>query len=151
VHKGNEQLNLSEKIPMKRLKTILLILSLFAAIAAAYAWFFVWNKPQTNVEKSKGIPVSATVLFQAYTVDEQLANKTYLEEIVEVTGEVKTISINGEGFTVVVLKTDDPMFGINCTVEEKKSTMKEGETVTLKGICTGYLTDVVLIRCHRIK
>jgi hypothetical protein len=43
------------------------------------------------------------------------------------------------------------MFGINCTMEEKDGNIKEGDEVVLKGICTGYLTDVVLIRCYKIK
>jgi len=28
-----------------------------------------------------------------------------------------------------------------------QSKYKKGEKVTLKGICTGYLSDVVLVRC----
>jgi Flp pilus assembly protein CpaB len=136
---------------MKQMKIILLAVVILAAIAAGYVWLFIWNKPQTNVEQAKGIQVEAKLLFQAYSSNEQQANAAYLEKIVEVTGEVKTVTRNAEGFMVVLLKTDDPMFGINCTLEQNEVVMKEGETVTLKGICTGYLTDVVVIRCIVIK
>jgi hypothetical protein len=136
---------------MKQMKIILLAVVILAAIAAGYVWLFIWNKPQTNVEQAKGIQVEAKVLFQSYSSNEQQANAAYLEKIVEVTGEVKTVTRNAEGFMVVLLKTDDPMFGINCTLEQNEVVMKEGETVTLKGICTGYLTDVVVIRCIVIK
>lgn len=136
---------------MKQMKIILLAVVILAAIAAGYVWLFIWNKPQTNVEQAKGIQVEAKLLFQSYSSNEQQANATYLEKIVEVTGEVTTVSTNAEGFMVVLLKADDPMFGINCTLEQKDVVIKEGETVTLKGICTGYLTDVVLIRCYKVK
>jgi uncharacterized protein (UPF0333 family) len=136
---------------MKQFKTIFLAVVILAAIAVGYVWFFIWNKPQSNVAQAKGIPVEAALLFQSYSTNEQQANATYLEKIVEVKGEVKTVSANAEGFMVVLLKANDPMFGINCTLEQKDVVIKEGETVTLKGICTGYLTDVVLIRCYKVK
>jgi hypothetical protein len=148
---GDENLNLNEKFPMKQLKTILLIVFVLAASFAAYAWFFIWNQAPVNVEKAKAIPVSAKALFQAYSTNEQMANQSYLEKILEVTGEVTTVTTNAEGFTVVLLKTDDPVFGINCTLEKSTNEIKQGTRITLKGICTGYLTDVVLIRCYKIK
>jgi hypothetical protein len=151
MHKGAEKLNLKYRIFMKQFKTVLLSVTILAALAAGYVWLFIWNKPKTNVEQAKGIQVEAKVLFQSYSSNEQQANAAYLEKIVEVTGEVKTVTRNAEGFMVVLLKTDDPMFGINCTLEQNEVVMKEGETVTLKGICTGYLTDVVVIRCIVIK
>lgn len=117
---------------------------------ALYVWCFIWNKPQLNVAAAGGIKVAAVALFNAYSSNEQSANANYLEKILEVSGEVTSVTRNTEGFTVVLLKTDDPMFGINCTLEQKDVTLKEGDTVTLKGICTGYLTDVVLIRCYKI-
>lgn len=147
MHKGAEKLNLKYRIFMKQFKTVLLALIILAALAAGYVWLFIWNKPQINVEQAKGIQVEAKLLFQSYSSNEQQANATYLEKIVEVTGEVKTVTSNAEGFSVVLLKTEDPVFGINCTLEQKDVVIKEGETVTLKGICTGYLTDVVVIKC----
>lgn len=136
---------------MKQLKTISIIIAILTLIGAGYIWFFIWNKSETNVADSKGIPVEAVGLFQSYVSNEQKANTNYLEKILEVSGEVNTVSTNAEGFLVVLLKTNDPMFGINCTMEQKDVVIKEGETVTLKGICTGYLTDVVLIRCYKTK
>lgn len=118
--------------------------------AAAYVWFFVWNKPQTNVANADGIKIAATALFSAYNSNEQIANQKYLEKILEVSGEVTGVNKNAEGLTVILLKTDDPMFGVNCTLEQKNVQVKEGDTILLKGICTGFLTDVVMIRCYKV-
>jgi len=135
---------------MKKIKTIVLLIVAIALLGSAYAWFFVWNKPQQNVKSATPIPVQATTLFNEYSTNEKTANAKYIDKIVEVSGTVSSISKNSEGKTVVLLKTDDLMFGVNCTMEENTE-LKEGETVSLKGICTGYLTDVVLIRCYKTK
>jgi hypothetical protein len=131
-------------------KAALVTLVLLMAVAA-YVWFFVWNKPQTNVAGATALKIEAVALFNDYSTNEQAANQKYLEKILEVRGVVTNVTKNAEGQTVVLLKTNDPMFGVNCTIEEKNIIFKEGDAVTLKGICTGYLTDVVLIRCFLIK
>jgi DNA/RNA endonuclease YhcR with UshA esterase domain len=135
---------------MNRLKKIVLILLFVLLAVATYTWFFVWNKPQTNVAKADALKIKASALFNEYSTNEQTANQKYLEKILEVTGEVTSITKNVEGQTVILLKTNDPMFGVNCTMEEKNIVLKEGDAVTIKGICTGYLTDVVLIRCYKV-
>jgi hypothetical protein len=135
---------------MKSSKTIFLLLLTLLLSAAFYIWFFIWNKPQANVAKIEGIKIEAATLFNEYISNEKAANQKYLEKILEVTGVVTSITKNAEGLAVILLKADDPMFGINCTMEGKANNIKEGEQVTLKGICTGYLTDVVLIRCYQV-
>lgn len=135
---------------MKSFRMLLLAAAILIAVAAVYVWFFIWNKPQLNVADAKAIKIEAVALFNAYSSNEQSANTNYLEKVLEVSGEVTSVTQNAEGFTVVLLKTEDPIFGINCTLAQKEVTVKEGDTVVLKGICTGYLTDVVLIRCYKI-
>lgn len=134
---------------MKQIKAILFSLLFVALLGSAYAWFFVWNKPQQNIKQASAISINATDLFNAYSLNEVEANKTYIDKVVAVTGEVSNVGKNSEGKTVVLLKSDDLMFGVNCTLEEA-APVKNGETITLKGLCTGYLTDVVLIRCYKM-
>jgi len=104
-----------------------------------------------NIEKAKAITIEASALFDEYSANEKAANAKYIDKVLEVSGEVTNVSKNAEGLTVIMLKTNDLMFGVNCTMEEKEVKCKAGDKLTLKGICTGYLTDVVLIRCHRVK
>ena len=134
-------------------RTLLLGLLLPAVLLALaiYVWFFVWNKPALNIEKAKAITIEASALFDEYSANEKAANAKYIDKVLEVSGEVTNVSKNAEGLTVIMLKTNDLMFGVNCTMEEKEVECKAGDKLTLKGICTGYLTDVVLIRCHRVK
>ena len=133
---------------MKKIKIILFLIVALALLGSVYAWFFIWNKPQQNIKNAPAIQIQATAIFNEYSTNEKTANARYIDKIVEVTGTVNSVSKNAEGKTVVLLKTDDLMFGVNCTMEEDVQ-VKEGDTVSLKGICTGYLTDVVLIRCYK--
>lgn len=132
---------------MKRSITILITLSLLA-IVAAYIWFFIWNPAPPSIEKTKSIVIDAVALFDAFSQNEKKANADFLDKVLEVRGEVTNVTMNADGSAVILLKTNDLMFGINCTMEEKNIQLKKGDQVTLKGLCTGYLTDVVLIRCH---
>ena len=63
---------------------------------------------------------------------------------------VTTIEFDGEK-TAISLQTKDDFGSVVCylTKEEfKKSTeIKEGQEVVLKGICTGFLMDVILVKC----
>ena len=70
--------------------------------------------------------------------------------MIEVTGAVAGINTNQEGKTIVQLQSNDALFGVNCTME-KETGIKQGETVTIKGVCSGFTTDVILIRCYLIK
>lgn len=134
---------------MKKIRLIIILIVIFSIAGSAYAWFFIWNKPKQDVKDAKAIPVQATAIFTEYNTNEKTANSKYIDKIVEVTGEVSNVSKNSEGKTVVLLKTDDLMFGVNCTMEEDAN-INTGDKVSIKGICTGYLTDVVLIRCYKI-
>jgi hypothetical protein len=133
---------------MKKIALVTLVLLL---AVAAYVWFFVWNKPQTNIAGANALKTEAVTLFNEYSTNEQAANTKYLEKVLEVSGKVTSVTKNAEGLAVVLLQSDDPLFGINCTIEQKNVQVKQGEEVVLKGLCTGYLTDVVLIRCYKVK
>jgi tRNA_anti-like len=134
---------------MKKFKIPIVLLLLAVIAGGIFAWFFYWNKPQQNIKDASSVAVSANELFTNYSTNEQKANQSYIDKIVAVTGEVSSLTKNSEGKTVVMLKTNDPVFGVNCTMEQD-AVMKTGETITLKGICTGYLTDVVVIRCYKV-
>lgn len=134
---------------MKKRSVIVFIL--FAALIGAASLFFYtkWNKPHKSVENADAVQIYADDLFSAFSENEQQATEKYNGKVLEITGTVSSTATNQEGKTIVQLQTNDPMFGINCTME-KNTTLKEGETVTLKGICSGFTTDVIIIRCYPI-
>jgi hypothetical protein len=116
-------------------------------ITGGFVGYKMWNKPHRNVEEAKAITVTAGQLANGYETNEPESNSQYLDKILEVTGEVTEVSKNQKGEQVISLKGTD-MAGIICTLEGTASAeIKPASKITLRGICTGFLTDVVLVRC----
>lgn len=111
---------------------------------------FVYNKPHINVAKSKSDKyVSAKTLLADFEANELKANTEYLEQIVEVTGVISELSIH-KNKGIISLESQEAMGSVLChlSMDEtaKMTTLKQGTTITIKGICTGYLMDVILIK-----
>lgn len=133
---------------------MLLTLVLVGAIAGSY----MFNKKGPDIANASGVKVSAAKLFEAFSKDSVLANKTYLDKIVEVSGQVTKLNKNQQSQSIVLLKTNTAEASINCTLESPAGTnIKEGTNITIKGICTGLgqgdadfgiLPDVYLSRCY---
>ncbi len=106
--------------------------------------YYVWNKPARDVATELGIRITATAMFDSFTNNERAANISFLNKTIEVTGNVTEVKFNQSGKTVIYLKSADPMFGVNCTFKQNPGKISKGENIIFKGICTGYLSDVIL-------
>jgi flagellar basal body-associated protein FliL len=131
----------------KKIITWVLLSVLVLLGTGGFVGYRMYTKPHRNVAEAKTIQVSATDLAAAYENNEAGANSLYLDKVIEVKGEVNEITKNQKGETVITLKGTD-MSGLICTLEGTTATeIKPNSSVVIKGICTGYLTDVVLVRC----
>jgi hypothetical protein len=128
---------------MTKRKSIIILLAFFIITAISYA-FYVWNTPHRNVSKETGIKISATALFDSFSNNENTANNLFLNKTIEVKGKVTAVKVNNAGQTVIYLQSNDPVFGVNCTFSNTPRSIKKDETIVFKGICTGYLDDVIL-------
>jgi len=131
----------------KTKKLLALLLVLFVIIFAGYKYY---NKPHIDVaETSANLSIEYQSLIDEFTNNETEANSKYLDQIVQVTGPiVKLDTVRGK---LIISLGKEKMFGnVTChlTAEEteKKYDLKEGQVITLKGICTGYLANVVLVK-----
>jgi tRNA_anti-like len=115
------------------------------SLIAISAWY-VFLKPGRNIQGEKTISVTATSVFQAYQDDEKKANLLYLDKALAVSGKISEVKTNQQGQQVIVLATDDPIFGVVCTMA-KPIDAAAGKEIRIKGFCTGYATDVVLRDC----
>ncbi len=118
-----------------------------AVVAAIGVWFFVFYKPthfKRDVADEKGIVVAATAIVNAYVSNEAEANKQFLNKAVEVTGEVMDVKKDQEGKTTVALKGGDAFSNVFCTLKETATNIQGGTQITIKGVCTGFLSDVVI-------
>ncbi|MBL7851687.1 MAG: hypothetical protein JNN04_12355 [Cyclobacteriaceae bacterium] len=119
-----------------------LILAAIAIVAAIGVYLYI-NKPHRSVQDEEALRISADSLFQAFASNEADANAKYLNKVVLVSGKVTSVETNTDGNTVIVLETGDLMFGVNCTLAEPANPAV-GQEIVLRGICTGYLADVII-------
>ncbi|NDK56632.1 OB-fold protein [Pontibacter fetidus] len=133
------------------MKKILLIV-LSVAVIGIVAAVLLYNKPHRDTASAESdFAVAAPVLLQEFTTDEAAANQKYLDKVVAVRGKVKTMVPDEEGNINLTLDANNAMSGVICTIPktdaESAANVKAGDEVTVKGVCTGVLMDVVLIRC----
>ncbi|THU35934.1 hypothetical protein FAM09_21315 [Niastella caeni] len=126
-----------------------MLFTLGCAFVATLAGFLIYshNKPPRNVVSEAGIPVTATELYAKFTSDQLQANQAYLNKVLQVSGHVLVVKTIPHEGRVVILNTGDPMVGISCSLNTTESTtrpLKLGDKITIKGVCSGYLSDVVL-------
>lgn len=135
---------------MKRALYITGIVVLIGILAVSFVIIKMYNKPHTNVsDTTPEYVVTAGMLISEFESDEQQANKKYLDQIIQVEGVVAMINIVN-GNSTVTLSTSGSTGMVVCTMEPSQNKkvlgIDKGATLTIKGICTGYLMDVMLVR-----
>jgi hypothetical protein len=126
---------------------IIIIIAIIAAIAfSAYYYIFVYSSNNhRQVQSETGIVITSDSLVAKYQADENLANSLYLNKAVAVTGNLLSIDKNQEGKTTLVIGRSDSFSNVSVTmISTAPITQKVGETITIKGLCTGALSDVVI-------
>jgi len=126
---------------------IITAVALIAAIVfSVYYYIFVYSSDNhRQVQSETGIVITSDSLVAKYQADEKLANSLYLNKAVVVTGVILSIDKNQEGKTTLVLGRSDSFSNVSVTmISTAPITQKVGESITIKGLCTGALSDVVI-------
>jgi uncharacterized membrane protein len=130
---------------MKYWKKILILSVVIAIVMVSFVYYYIFiysKNNHRNVANEKGIVATAVQLLNDYTNNEDSANKKYLDKTIEVTGEVA--SVKQDSLISVTLKTNNVFSSVYCTLQGNQPKPDSGKIVTIKGICTGKLSDVVL-------
>lgn len=130
-------------------KIIIITLILIAGGLAGGAYLF--NKPRQSVmDIEPAYRLSASTLVSEFEQDEAKSNEKYLGKVIEVTGIVDASNIDEKGILSITLRGGD-LAGVGCQFENSKNSksnkLTTGQSVIVKGICTGILIDVVLVDC----
>jgi hypothetical protein len=132
----------------------LLIFGCLAAVIGGGVGYYMWNKPHAEIGKPN-FTITATDLAAEFATDEAKATAKYVGTmdkmiVVQVSGTIASVEKDSAS-TSVALETGDPINGVSCVLDKftKQVTtdFKVGDAITLKGICTGKLSDVVIDRC----
>jgi tRNA_anti-like len=152
-------LNLIKPMVTKKLRTFFFLIAIIF-IAAAAAGYWLWNKPHKNVKDTAAIKVAATELYDLFISDSVKAQNLYVDKIILVSGQVEKISVNQQSQPIILLNSGLPGAYINCTMENNTEDIKEYDSISIKGICSGYISgdadmglpgDVFVIRGYLSK
>ena len=130
---------------IKKIVIIVLAISTILACSVYYYVFVYAKNHHRDPLNEQGIIVTAEKLVNTFQKNEQEGNGLYLNKTVDVTGKVASIIKNQENKTVVSLQSQDPFSSVACTLKIENSKIYVGQTITLKGICTGFLSDVIVV------
>lgn len=129
----------------KKLLIIGFVLALFT-VAAGYYYVFIYSvKHHRAIDKEKAIAISATALISAFVTNEQAANRQFLNKAIEVRGAVIDIAQDQSLQKTVLIGSEMEMSNVFITLKDKAVSIKIGDTIIVKAICSGFLSDVVLI------
>jgi predicted extracellular nuclease len=134
------------------MKKIILVLLAMGAIGGGIG-FYLFNKPVSSLQNKKpDIEVSASKLIIDYEANEESADNLYLGKLLQVSGKVAEITSEA-GKHKIHLASGNPMSLIICEIEEGKDfgTLKPGDDAKIKGMCSGYLSDVILVQATVVK
>ena len=124
------------------------ILVLF--LAGAGTAYYLYNKPVASLEhEHAAYALSAGTLYAAYSADESASDAKYLGKVLEVTGRVAGTTTDAKGVVTVNLETGNPN-RVSCEMAPGNkgiASLPVNREITVKGICSGMLLDVVLVNC----
>lgn len=136
-------------------KRIILYVTLAVIVAGAvliYLWTFRNAEVSVGTKKAEFV-MNADELLKQFEDDETSANATYLDKVILVKGPVSSITEDSL-VTTVYLKDPDALSGVLCSFNNSvidTGRLSIGEVVKIKGLCSGYLLDVVLNKCTLVK
>ena len=136
---------------MKKNKIKIALIVLLVLLVVTVIGVKTYNKPHVDVVKTEAkYKLDAQQLINSFITDEDKASKKYVNTIIQVSGEALEISPG-----TISIKYKDSASTILCNFlpkeDEKLTKIKKGDKIKVKGICTGYLLDVVLVECVLIQ
>lgn len=116
--------------------------------------FFIinlYNKPFIDIKKSSPeLEITAQEILNDYQEDENSANEKYVDNLILIKGEIADISFDN-GISIITLKDNNGFSSIICHMLPEANLnvlkLKKNNQVMIKGICTGYLLDIMMVRC----
>ncbi len=137
-------------------KYVALTFAAFIAVAVIIG-YRIWNKSHADIRDADAVKTTSITLYEILSKSGS-GSVTYLNKVVEVSGVIADVLKNEQNQQIILLKTNVSGGAVNCTMEEEITGIKPGDTIALKGICSGYINgdknmdlpgDVFLIRCYR--
>jgi hypothetical protein len=107
-------------------------------------------KPHRNVAGEDAVAnVAAVRLYSEFASNENAAGKKWVGKVIEITGKISSVNDAGNYVSVILQASTDG--AINCSILKKDLNPEDhlinGDSVTIKGKCAGFLMDVNMVDC----
>src|SRR5688572_17209501 len=112
---------------------------------------YMYQKPSEKIVTGEAsYVVRAADLFNDFDNNEAVANEKYLNKVITVQGKVAEISAGDSLGVNIILASSNPLFGVSCQLPAGRSNngINAGDEISVTGLCTGKLMDVVLVKCR---
>jgi hypothetical protein len=130
-------------------KLIIFGTGIFLLVLAAWGLYKV-TRSHRNVAGEQAVArFSAPDLYREFLNSENAANKKWVGRVIEISGTISSVQEAGNYFSVNLRATADG--GVDCSILKKdlgpEKKLNAGDSVTIKGKCTGFLMDVNMVDC----
>jgi len=110
------------------------------------------SRPSDTVTQKTAVEFSMSTqdLLGEFLEDENKANENYVEKVIEVDGIVKEVVFLNNRYTVILHGLGEYaclMCEMNIDEAALLPNLTEGDSITLKGVCKGFLMDAILLNC----
>jgi hypothetical protein len=136
-----------------RVKVLVYGLLLIAVIGGLASIYIIFTKSGnidvSNIENVEHVEVEEVIAM--FKKDQEKANAEFIEKIIEVEGEIKEISFLNDRHTIILNSKSFTQSFVMCDMSplenDKINKLTVGDTVVLRGVCKGYLLDVIMLNC----
>jgi hypothetical protein len=135
---------------MQKNQKFLLTLTAVIVIAVCTTLYLKVNrKVETNTfDIETQTQVTSKKLTAAFLNNEADANLKYVEKAIEIQGVVKEVTFINNRYTIF-LQGDTELSSVMCVMKNNQfneiQKLKKGQRVILKGVCKGFLMDVIFL------
>ena len=130
----------------------IIIITLLLLINGYYYILPKFKNSDKNLEKfNSELAINSSELIVNFINNEEKANNLYAGKIIEVTGTVKEVTFLNNRNTVILYgknKTSGIICDVHPNQKEKIKKLKANQKIRVKGICKGFLKDVILLNCY---
>ena len=137
---------------MKPLTRNILWTAASLGLIAVLIGLYMFNKKAPDLSKVKpDYVLSFSELTDEFSMDEGAATAKYVDKVLEVRGPVLSTGAGTDSTFSVTLGEAGQMIGVICTFRQtggsKPPDIKEGTEITVRGVCSGMLMDILLNNC----
>ena len=112
----------------------------------------LFKTSEKNLEKvASEIALNSDKLVSSYLSNPKKSEALYSGKIIELEGFVKEVSfLNNRNTVILYTKNKDScvICDVHSSQIEKIKTLKKHQKIHIKGICKGFLKDVILLNCY---